>query len=73
MYTFQHPAKVRAVAFHPAGDLVAVAAGWNVYLRDAVQGVGHGDAVQSVDFSADGTRLLTTGWDGAAKLWAVGD
>ncbi|MCB0183554.1 MAG: WD40 repeat domain-containing protein, partial [Caldilineaceae bacterium] len=76
VHTFQHPAKVSAVAFHPDGALVAVAAGWNVYLWDAQQGglvavVGHGDAVQSVDFSADGTQLLTTAWDGAAKLWAV--
>ncbi|MCB0127984.1 MAG: WD40 repeat domain-containing protein, partial [Caldilineaceae bacterium] len=78
VHTFQHPANVRAVAFHSDGHLVAVAAGWNVYLWDAEQGglvavVGHGDTVQSVDFSADGTQLLTTGWDGAAKLWAVGD
>ncbi len=33
---------------------------------------GHSGAIRSAVFSADGTRLLTAGTDGTARLWATG-
>ena len=40
-----------------------------------VRGVlrGHTAEVVSAEFSADGTRVVTAGWDGTARLWDVGD
>lgn len=35
--------------------------------------LGHGDAVLSVDFSADGERILTTSDDGTARVWRTSD
>ena len=32
---------------------------------------GHTDVVNSATFSPDGKLLLTTSWDGTARLWTV--
>jgi WD40 repeat protein/tRNA A-37 threonylcarbamoyl transferase component Bud32 len=37
--------------------------------REPPQPDGHSDRVVSVDFSADGRRLVTASWDGTARIW----
>lgn len=32
---------------------------------------GHEDAIQTLDFNASGTRLISGGWDGQAILWST--
>ncbi len=34
---------------------------------------GHGDVVNSVAFSSDGTKVLTGSWDGTARIWDVSE
>jgi WD40 repeat protein len=65
---------VLAVASSPDGQLLAVAGGNAVTLRR--QGGGkselvHPDKVTSVDFSPDGTRVVTGGKRGNARIWSV--
>jgi eukaryotic-like serine/threonine-protein kinase len=46
---------------------------WRLCHRDLLTLIGHSDYVTSVAFSPDGRKLATGSWDGAAKLWDVGD
>lgn len=47
---------------------------WDITLQ-APQFVlgGHEGTVTSIQFSPDGSRLLTTAWDGTAKVWDMSD
>jgi WD40 repeat protein/serine/threonine protein kinase len=71
---------VHGVAWSPQGNLVAAAgndAAGGVKIWNAETGelqstlAGHADAVLSVAFSRDGTRLLSTSYDNTARLWDV--
>lgn len=72
---------VNAVALAPDGKLVATGssdrAGGYLRLWDTTNGQlvrsldGHTDAVNSVRFSRDGKRLLTSSCDATARLWNV--
>jgi WD40 repeat protein len=70
-----HP--VRAVAFHPNSRWAAAAASEQVQVWDADTGTsvaelrGHGSAVNSVAFSADGKLAVTAIDDGTARVWRV--
>jgi WD40 repeat protein/tetratricopeptide (TPR) repeat protein len=70
-----HP--VRAVAFHPNGRWAATAASETVQVWDVDNGTvvtelrGHGNAVNSVAFGADGTLAVTASDDGTARVWRV--
>ncbi|HEY3246372.1 MAG TPA: serine/threonine-protein kinase [Phycisphaerae bacterium] len=67
-----------AVAWHPDGNLLAGANRTRVELWDcqarSSRGVlsGHQAQIVHVQFSHDGTLLLTYSWDGAAFLWDAG-
>jgi WD40 repeat protein/serine/threonine protein kinase len=66
-----------SVALDPAGDHLAFALeGATVRIRDVLTGKDVTPAFQAhlapvtfVTFNPDGRRLLTTSWDGTAKLW----
>ena len=64
-----------AIALHPAGDRVAVAAQWagGVYdvatRQEAFPLKGHKGVVTSVAYTPDGRRLVTGSWDGTVKTW----
>src|SRR5262245_57728713 len=75
---------VRALAFSPAGKLLAAACGdrWSIVpnvgkLWDAASGTelatlkGHGDPVTAVAFSPDGKLLATASSARSVKLWEV--
>ncbi|HEY1376245.1 MAG TPA: serine/threonine-protein kinase [Gemmataceae bacterium] len=77
-----HAGPVMSLAFSPDGKQLA-ASGWNglgswyglAVVWDAGTGrlrhklVGHRHNVMAVEFSADGTRLVTASWDKTVKLW----
>jgi WD40 repeat protein len=68
---------VSAVAFSPDGTLVAAAdlnrsvrLWYADYPQEATGPLaGHTDAVRSVEFSADGSRLVTGSNDGTVRMW----
>ena len=62
--------------FSPSGDRIAVRAlGWKTVVYDWRSGeklrslVGHTDGVRSVQFSPDGSRILSLSTDGTARSW----
>jgi eukaryotic-like serine/threonine-protein kinase len=67
-----------AVAFDPEQRGISIASGaWVFDVRDGTRRLdlrGHdARAVASIDWSPDGERLLTGGFDGTARLWHAGD
>jgi hypothetical protein len=78
---FSVPAKrIAGIAFNPAGSLLAVAAGTNLFLFDAASGsvvappLTNSMPVSHVEFSPDGRRILAACSDatlapGHAQLW----
>src|SRR5581483_9220713 len=71
------PGRADRATLSPAGDLVATARGREVRLRDAAGGrllhalAGHRSLVTDVEFSPDGTRLVTASDDHDARVWDV--
>ena len=62
--------------FSPDGSLLAIAAAreavflWSVAQKRVVKIIeGHNRPITSVSFTADGNSILTTGFDGSARLW----
>jgi WD40 repeat protein/serine/threonine protein kinase len=77
-----HSSGFWSVAFSPDGRLCAVGGGTSsidagVYLIDVNTGKvvqvyeGHSRMIRDVAFSPDGTRIVTTSFDGTAKVWLV--
>ena len=79
--------RVTALGFVPGEDVLAVGdaapgrPGWVRFLGGATRKGGvswkaawraHGDAVLDLEFSGDGTRLVTAGGDGMVRVWDVG-
>jgi hypothetical protein len=70
---------VQAVAFSPVANQVATGSNdkqgylrvWDVDFQEARIFAGHTDAVTSITYSRDGTKLLTTSFDNTAILWQV--
>ncbi|MBM7077258.1 nSTAND1 domain-containing NTPase [Micromonospora humida] len=75
-----HTGAVTAVAYDPAGTVLASAAAdgtirlWDTTTAQPTGGplTGHTDRVSSVAFAPDGTRLASAGWDGTVRLWNRG-
>jgi len=73
----QHRGLTSGPEFNPDGTMLAVADHgasvgriWDVATGEEILNLaGHGVDVNEVDFSPDGTRLLTAGSDGTAKIW----
>ncbi len=69
-----------SAAFHPSGNSFATGDGQgNLQVWDAASGRlstqrrEHSGGVQSLHYSADGQRLLSTGGENTAKLWRTSD
>lgn len=68
-----------AMAFSPDGRRLAVADGSQIRVWDTGEGKeilgvpGHGDAIVTVVFSGDGSRVATAALDGTARLWQSRD
>ena len=64
-----------SVTFSPDGSRLAAAAGSSAQVWDSKTGAAltpqlrHGGLVQTVQFSPDGSKLLTASDDGSARLW----
>lgn len=73
--TLRMPARVRALAFSPGGDYLAIAGGrvvqvWHVGQKRLVGTCqGHRGEVLAVAFAPDGQTLLSGGKDRSARLW----
>src|SRR5262249_59575110 len=66
---------VFAVAFSADGERLALGGEYSLSIWDVATGkgltdfAGHGNVVQTLEFSGDGTRLATGANDGAACVW----
>ena len=75
--TIMHQEPVNAVAFSPTTGTLATASGKTIRLWDAstynllTTLKGHIDTIQAIDFSPDGTKLVTGSVDRTAILWDV--
>jgi WD40 repeat protein len=69
--------QVGQVAFSPVDSTVLVGAGANAWVLSTEPARppqllhGHTDLVRAVDFTADGQRALTAGWDGRCLVWST--
>jgi WD40 repeat protein len=74
---FEHDKPLTCCKVDPTGQFVfAGAEDLNVYCWDIATGskrtlIGHESWVRSLDFSPDGQRLYTAGWDGQLRYWSV--
>ncbi|WP_133902058.1 protein kinase domain-containing protein [Actinophytocola oryzae] len=74
-----HRAPVVAVAFSPDGRTVATSHGtpqlWSTATGRQIGGpfLGHTNIATSVEFTRDGTQLVSGGVDGTIRLWRVAD
>ena len=65
------------ISFSPDMKTILLKGTKNVYLYDVTTSdsirvfEGHTQTISSAAFSPDGSRLLTTSWDGTARLWDV--
>jgi len=78
--TFRHSTWATYVAFSPNDKrLVAVCHDHKAYVWDLMTGeriyppLNHDDAVVGVEFSPDGRLILTSSFDGTARLWRAED
>jgi serine/threonine protein kinase/WD40 repeat protein len=76
--TLPHPAGVQAVAWHPAGQLLAAGCDdHRIYLWDGASGErrgvleGHAWELADLAFNHTGEQLLSFGWDMTLRLWDV--
>ena len=75
---FSGAERLRTVAFSPDAKTFAVAGDdRKIHLFDAETYTliktlpGHEDAIYSIVFASDGTKLASAGWDGTARVWNV--
>jgi WD40 repeat protein len=67
---------VWSAAFSPVGPQIVTVAGsgarlWDIPSRSELMSFSPNGAVVAAQFSPDGQRLVTGGWDGAARVWNV--
>lgn len=69
--------KILNLNFHPTQDLVAIATEdpkiklWNIKNNSLKSLSGHTDKVESVDFSPDGTTLISASADRTIRFWDI--
>lgn len=70
----------RDISISPNSELLAgVAVNGKIYLWRASDGKllkvlpGHGSSISSIDFSADGSLIVTGSYDGTVRLWGVNE
>ncbi len=69
-----HSRRVTSAVFSPDGQTILTASENNAYLWRTKDGkqlkrFNHEKLINAVDFSADGQRVVTSGWDNTAKIW----
>jgi WD40 repeat protein/tRNA A-37 threonylcarbamoyl transferase component Bud32 len=76
VWAFRNAPELRAAVLSPDGKTFAyITPGHTVTLRDAdadrVRAVlrGHGDTIHTINFSADGSRVLTAAQDRTVRIW----
>ena len=75
--TFVHDSTVRAITYCGNGELLAVAVGDTIVIRDATTGTirhrlrGHTDMVGALVVTHCGTRLASASWDKTVRIWDV--
>lgn len=72
------PAPIVAIAFSPKGDELSVAAesGWTIFssaLSGTPRASGSSDRISSIQYSPDGSRLMTTSAFGSLEIWSTVD
>ena len=75
--TFVHDSTVRAIAYCMDGELLAIAVGDTIVIRNAATGTirhklqGHTDMVGALAVTRCGTRLASASWDKTVRVWDV--
>jgi WD40 repeat protein len=70
-------ARAEHAALKPTGEVAATTSGRKAYLWDATTGellhrlTGHGSTITDVEFSPDGTRVVTASYDHDSRIWDV--
>jgi WD40 repeat protein len=69
--------RIYALAFHPDGNEVAIAATdgnlrrWDLTTNKVIEVAASDQPLWSLDYSADGKRLVAAGRDGLVKIWEL--
>jgi serine/threonine protein kinase/WD40 repeat protein len=77
LQTLEHEDVVRSVAWHPGGRFLATGCqDWTIQIWDSTTGKQvrkwATESCISIGFNHEGSRLVSSGWDGYTRLWEFG-